>query len=170
MGKSPPLSTLPACEDCVGALLLKSDGFGVGVEVFVLSPVMETSQAKVAGEGFGAGDGAAVVVLLPVIGPTPPVTGSSSLVTFEVGMVPSSDFGLSVVNIAKISSMTLIASASPVIIPLIPERGGSRLLRWFLVVGGLCRLFGAAGHWGSGRVVCAGKGWWFGRCRHWVWL
>ena len=37
-------------------------------------------------------------------------------------MVPSFDFGLPVVNIAEISSTTLIASANPTISPLILER------------------------------------------------
>jgi hypothetical protein len=57
--------------------------------VSVLPPVMENSQDKVAGEGFGAGDGATGVVSLPVPGYTPPVTGSSSPVTSEGGLVPS---------------------------------------------------------------------------------
>jgi hypothetical protein len=50
---------------------------------------MENSQDKVAGEGFGADDGAAGVVSLPVPGYTPPVTGSSSPMTSEGGVVPS---------------------------------------------------------------------------------
>jgi hypothetical protein len=104
---SPPLFTLPVCEDCVGS--------GAGVEASVLSLVMENSQDKVAGEGFGAGDGAAGVASLPVI-------GSTLLVTSEVCVVPSSDFGLLVVNIAEISSTMMIVSATPAITPLIPER------------------------------------------------
>ena len=122
VGESPPLSTLPMCNDCVGVSALKSDGSGAGVEVFVFSPVMENSQAKVAGEGFRASDRAVGVVSLPVIGPTLPVTGSSSSVTSEVGVVPSSDFGLPVVNIAQISSTTLITSATSAIILLISKR------------------------------------------------
>jgi hypothetical protein len=50
---------------------------------------MENSQDKVVGEGFGADDGASGVVSLLVPGYTPPVTGSSSPVTSEGGVVPS---------------------------------------------------------------------------------
>jgi hypothetical protein len=56
--------------------------------VSVLPPVMENSQDKVAGEGFGADDGAAGVVSLPVPGYTPPVSGSSPPVTSEGGVTP----------------------------------------------------------------------------------
>ena len=76
----------------------------------------------VAGEGFGACDGATGVASLPVIGSTPPVTGSSPPVMSEVGVVPSSDFGLPMVNIAEISSTTMIISATLAITPLILER------------------------------------------------
>ena len=69
-----------------------------------------------AGEGFGACDGSTGVASLPVTGSSLPVTGS------KVVVVPSSDFGLSVVNIAKISTMMLDVSATTVIIPLISER------------------------------------------------
>jgi hypothetical protein len=93
---SPPLYSVPVGEVCVGS--------GVGVEAFVLSPVMEISQDIVAGEGFRADDGAADVDSVPVTGFTPPETGSSSPVTSEGGVVPSSDFGLPVVNNAEDSS------------------------------------------------------------------
>jgi hypothetical protein len=39
LGESPPLSTLPVCEDCVGASSLKSGGFGAGVMSGSSSPV-----------------------------------------------------------------------------------------------------------------------------------
>ena len=81
LGESPSLSTLPACEDCVGASSLEDDGSGAGM-----------------------------------------VTGFSSPMTSEVGVVPSFVFGLPVANIAEISSMTFFASRTPAIISLIPER------------------------------------------------
>jgi hypothetical protein len=71
---SRPLSTLPMGEDCVGS--------GARVEVSVLSPVMENSQDKGAGEGFGADDGAVGVVSVPVTSYTSPETNSSPPVTF----------------------------------------------------------------------------------------
>jgi hypothetical protein len=57
-------------------------------DVSVLPPVMENSQDKVAGEGFGADDGATGVVSLPVPGYTPPVSGSSPPVMSEGGVTP----------------------------------------------------------------------------------
>jgi hypothetical protein len=50
--------------------------------VSVLPPVMENSQDKVAGEGFGAYDGAAGVVSLPVPGYTPPMTSEGGVTPF----------------------------------------------------------------------------------------
>jgi hypothetical protein len=49
---------------------------------------MENSQDKVAGEGFGADDGATGVVSLPVPGYTPLVSGSSPPVMSEGGVTP----------------------------------------------------------------------------------
>jgi hypothetical protein len=112
LGESPPLSTLPVCEDCVDASSLKSGGFGAGV-----------------------------------------MSGSSSPVMSKVGVEPSSDFGLPVVNIAETSSMTLFASATPEIFPLTPERAEAATL--FSGLPEVCRWSGVAGHWGSRRVVCA---------------
>jgi hypothetical protein len=103
---STPLFSPPACEECVGS--------SARIEISILSPVMENSQVKVAGEGFGAVDGAACVESLPVMGCTTPVTS-------EVGMVSSSDFGLPMVNIAEISTTTMFVSATPAIITVIPK-------------------------------------------------
>ena len=50
---------------------------------------MENSQDKVADEGFGANGGAVGVVLLPVLGYTPLVSGYSPPVRSEGGVVPS---------------------------------------------------------------------------------
>jgi hypothetical protein len=80
------------------------------VEVPVFTPFMEDSHAKAAGEGFGADDGSAGVASLPV-------TGSSSPASSEVVAVPSAEFGLPAVNIAKIPTATLV----PLIIPERPE-------------------------------------------------
>jgi hypothetical protein len=65
--------------------------------------------------GFGCSPSA-------LMGSTPPVTGSSSPVTSEVVAVPSFDFGLLMVAFAEVSSTMLRVSATPVIIPLIPDR------------------------------------------------
>ncbi|KAE8056250.1 hypothetical protein FH972_013038 [Carpinus fangiana] len=112
IGPSPPLP-VPTGEVCVGS--------GVGVVASVLSLVMEFSQDIVAGEGFRADDGAAGVDLVPVAGFTLPETGSSSPVASEGGVVPSSDFGLPVVNNTEDSSTTLFVPATPAISPFIPE-------------------------------------------------
>jgi hypothetical protein len=108
-----PLYSVLAGEVCVGS--------SVGVEASVLAPMMEISQDIVAGEGFRADDGATGVNSVPVTSFTPPETGSSSPVTSEGGVVPSSDFGLPVVNNAEDSSTTLFVLATPAISPFIPE-------------------------------------------------
>ncbi|KAE7998208.1 hypothetical protein FH972_002774 [Carpinus fangiana] len=82
---------------------------------------MEISQDIVAGEGFRADDGAAGVVLVPVTGFTLPETSSSSPVTSEGGVVPSSNFGLPVGYNAEDSSTMLFVPTTPAISPFIPE-------------------------------------------------
>jgi hypothetical protein len=77
------------------------------------------------------------------------VTSSSSLVTYKVGVVPSSVFGLPVVNIAEISS-TMFTSATLEIFPLIPEQAKAATLFFGLPVTSV------AGHWESRRVFYAG--------------
>jgi hypothetical protein len=81
------------------------EGSGAGVEVPVFSPVVEDYHAKAAREGPTS------VASLPVAGSSPLVTGSSSPTLSIVVAVPSSDFGSSAFNIAKIHTPILDVSA-----------------------------------------------------------
>jgi hypothetical protein len=72
------------------------------------------------------------------------MSGSSSSVTSKVGVEPSFDFGLPVVNIAETSSTTLFAFATPKIFPLIPGRAKAATL--FSGSPEVCRWSGVAGH------------------------
>jgi hypothetical protein len=62
--------------------------------------------------------------LLALMGSTPPVTGSTSPVS-EADAVPIYDSGLPVVSIAEVNATMMNVSATPVTIPMIPERAES---------------------------------------------
>jgi hypothetical protein len=69
--------------------------------------------------GTKMGSGCALSALM---GSTPPVTGSTSLVTSETDAVPISNLGLPVVAIAEVIARTLNVSATSVTIPMTPGR------------------------------------------------
>jgi hypothetical protein len=104
--------------------------------------------------GFGCSSSA-------LVGSTPPMTGSSSPMTSEVVAVPSFDFGLPVVAFVKVSSTMLGITATPVIIPLIPDWAKAVAMvsgsphRWLLRVSvkRLVRLFISLFR----RMACSGR-------------
>ena len=104
----------------LGAALEPCSGLSLGVGSFLGQIVPQKRVGLVPGTVMGSG-----FALLALMGPTSPVIGSTSLVTFEADVVPYFGLGLPVVAFAEVFATMLDVSATLMTISMISEQAES---------------------------------------------